>query len=90
MYEALSYGRIPVIIDTDILLPPEVDWNRVALIVPLQSVNRLYDIIKDDYDSNSAEQFRIRQQHAIRSMQRLHSLDWINELAREIKKLAQS
>ncbi len=34
MYEALNYGRVPVIVDTDMVLPKQIDWKRLALRVP--------------------------------------------------------
>ena len=43
LYEVLSCGRIPVIIDTDILLPCDnvIDWNKFIITTP-ENIN--YDI----------------------------------------------
>ena len=48
IYEALNFGRIPVIIDTDIVLPQQIDWQQSAIVVPYGSLERIYDIILND------------------------------------------
>jgi len=38
LYEALRMGRVPVIIDTHMVLPEGIDWAKVALIVPYRDL----------------------------------------------------
>jgi len=77
VYEALKYGRIPVIIDTEMVLPPEIDWDQVAIRVPYDQVNDVYDIISNDYGSRSADEFLARQQAAFSTMIELESMGWL-------------
>lgn len=88
MYEALSHGRVPVIIDTDMVLPKEIDWERLAIRVPYASIDRIYEYLLEDYESHSAEKFLARQQAAIETMQELQSMRWIKKLANETLALA--
>lgn len=80
MYEALSRGRIPVIIDTDVVLPKEVDWNDLSIVVPYELLNRLYELICLDYSSHSPSEFVARQQRAFSTMERLRNMGWVNRL----------
>jgi hypothetical protein len=45
LYEALCVGRIPVIVDTDQLLPwaGVVPWDELAVVVPVGELDRLAD-----------------------------------------------
>ncbi len=66
LYETLSLGRIPVIIDTDRAFPfsDVVDWRKFALVVDFRDLKRLPDIIADFHASLSPEQFEMMQQEA--------------------------
>ena len=81
IYEALSYGRIPVIIDTEIVLPKEIEWEQVSLVVPYERLNDIYDIILDDYNSKAGSDFIARQHKALSTIEKLRSLDWVRDLA---------
>ena len=83
-YEALSRGKIPVIIDTDVVLPREIDWDSLSVIVPYRSLGRIYEIILRDYESKSASDFMARQKKAFASMAELRSLRWIKDMADEL------
>lgn len=53
LYEVLSCGRIPIIVDTDISLPCEnvVDWNKFIITTPEninKDIKRWWDNITDD------------------------------------------
>ena len=85
VYEALSYGRVPVIIDTDTVLPDTVDWRDVALIVPYGDVNRLNEIISEDHISRSEESFLQRQAHAFVATQSMRSLGWLEDIVTLVK-----
>ena len=64
-YEALSLGRIPILIDTDIVLPLEavVDYSCI-LRVSHRDIVRLGDIVADFYDSLTDEKFVAMQEVA--------------------------
>jgi hypothetical protein len=77
VYEALKYGRIPVIIDTEMVLPTEIDWDQVAIRIPYDRLNDVYDIIANDYCSRSADEFLARQRAAFSTMRELESMRWL-------------
>jgi hypothetical protein len=87
-YEALSFGRVPVIIDTDVVLPPDIDWDRVALRVPYASLDKIYEVIRADYNSRSSTDFMKRQKEALAAIADVSSLNWIDDVARQIKSLS--
>lgn len=66
-YEALSLGRIPILIDTDMAMPLEktLDYSKCILRVHHTDIGRLGDIIADFYESLTEEQF-IEMQRAAR------------------------
>ena len=66
IYEALSSGRIPIIVDTDIVLPKEINWDRVSLKVPYESLDKLADMVFHDYEARSGVEFMARQTEALR------------------------
>jgi hypothetical protein len=84
IYEALGHGRIPVIIDTDMVLPKEIDWDSVSVRVPYQSLDKIYDLIIADYHSHSEKEFLERQQVALSTMAELKSMRWIKKLSSEV------
>ncbi len=58
-YEALSMGRIPILIDTDVVLPLEdmIHYDDCILRVPYTDVDRLGDIVSEFYAQLSEEKF---------------------------------
>jgi hypothetical protein len=66
LYETLSLGRIPVIIDTDKVLPLEnqVDYSQFSLRVSYKDIARLGDIVADLYDKLTDEEFVMMQKRA--------------------------
>lgn len=64
--EALSMGRIPVLIDTDVVLPLEdvIDYSRVIVHVPMNRVADTPRFVRDLYDSLSEEEWQGRQRLA--------------------------
>jgi Exostosin family len=88
IYEALNFGRIPVIVDTDVVLPKEINWDRLSIIVPYKSLHGLYDAIVQDYESRSGDDFLARQQEAFSTMTELRSMRWVKDLASELSNLA--
>lgn len=65
-YEALSLGRIPLLIDTDMVLPLEgvIDYSKCILRVPHTELHRIGEIVADFYSSLSDEQFIAMQKAA--------------------------
>lgn len=66
LYEILSLGRIPLILDTERNLPfsDEVDYTSFSLIVDFRRIRRLPDIVADFHASLSARQFEAMQEAA--------------------------
>ncbi|MBP9668961.1 MAG: exostosin family protein [Candidatus Pacebacteria bacterium] len=65
-YEALSLGRIPILIDTDMVLPLEnaLDYSKFILRVPHTEVHRLGEIVHDFYATLTDESFANMQRAA--------------------------
>lgn len=84
LYETLNYGRVPVIIDTDMVLPKEIDWKRLAVIVPYRSRDTVYEAIVQDYQSRSGADFVARHHAAISTMAELRNMQWLESLADEV------
>jgi Exostosin family len=85
IYETLSRGRIPVIIDTDVVLPKELNWDRLSIRVPYESLGFICDIIMKDYQSRSGPEFMERQQEALSTMAELRTMRWVKDLANEMR-----
>lgn len=81
--KALAFGRIPILVDTDMVLPLEdvIDYSTCVLRVPYTELARLPDIVADFYASLSNEQF-IEMQHQARRVfaQYLRSDSFFNYL----------
>jgi hypothetical protein len=88
LYETLSFGRVPVILDTQVVLPEEIDWEKLCVRIPYSSMTQIYDVIRDDYESRDAAEFLQRQDAAIKSMQQVRSLKWMDRLASRIVEAA--
>jgi hypothetical protein len=48
-YEALSFGRIPILLDTDCVLPFSniIDWNKFIIKINIDDITNLDSIIRD-------------------------------------------
>lgn len=84
-YEALRFGRVPVLIDTHTVLPEGIDWDRLAIRVPYRKLHDISEIIACDYRNRSAEEFIARQKLAFDLMADLDSGTWINGLATDVR-----
>lgn len=64
--EALSLGRIPVLIDTDTVLPFEdsIDYSRIVVRVPMNRVGETPRYIREFYDALTNEEWQERQRLA--------------------------
>ncbi len=85
VYETLSRGRIPVIIDTDVVLPKEINWGDLSIIVPYEFLHKIYDLVRLDYNSRSEWEFAVRQNKAFSSMAELQTMSWMRSLATKVK-----
>lgn len=57
-YEALSLGRVPILIDTDMPLPGEASWYDGAIVrVSWRDIGKLPEIIAEQYESLGDETF---------------------------------
>ncbi len=83
VYEALRFGRVPVIIDTKMVLPPNVDWEEVALIIPGDAPDEIPRRILEDHRSRSEEQFLKRQQKAFETSAWLDRENWLVDAVRD-------
>lgn len=61
-------------------LPPQVDWDSVAIRIPYTSLSRLHAIVKSDYDSKSTTQFMERQKLALATSERLIAAEWLDQV----------
>jgi hypothetical protein len=77
LFEILSLGRIPVIIDTERILPFSefVDWRKFSLIVDFRDIRKLPDIIADFHASLSPNQFEEMQRQAREAFVRYFRVD---------------
>lgn len=80
VYEALRYGRVPVIIDTDMMMPEQVPWDRVAIRISYEKLPYLQEIIAEDYHSKNASEFIERQGYAFRAIDYLDGMSWLDKL----------
>jgi hypothetical protein len=90
LYETLSRGRIPVIIDTDVVLPQEIDWNDLSLRIPYGSLDKIYEIVRSDYETHSAADFVARQQRALSTMAELRTMRWVDNLVKDVGAVIES
>ncbi|GAO41040.1 exostosin domain-containing protein [Flavihumibacter petaseus] len=58
-FESMSAGRIPVLIDTDIVLPLEnkIDWNSLCCIVPEKQIPHIGDRLLEFHNEWKGERF---------------------------------
>jgi len=64
--ETLSLGRVPVLIDTDAVLPLEdvIDYSKIMVRVPMIDVKNIAAYVREFYDSLTNEEWQHRQRLA--------------------------
>lgn len=82
-YEALRFGRIPVIIDSDMVLPSSIDWEGVGLIVPDECRASIRTRIVEDYETRSTSAFLERQALAFGTSAYLDGDKWLSDCIEE-------
>lgn len=67
--ETLSLGRIPVLVDTDVVLPleKEIDYSKIIVCVPMEQVANTPRYIRNFYDSLTEKEWQ-RRQHLAREI----------------------
>ncbi len=88
-YETLAYGRIPVLIDTDMMLPPNVNWDELCVRVPYENIGELEKIIRNDYDTKTESDFIERQEKALKVVEDFRKMSWQEDIIEQIAKAAQ-
>jgi len=75
LYEILSCGRIPLLIDTDCVLPFDhiLDWKKICLWVDQTMIEAIADIVWEFHLSLSEEEFKQMEHRARRVYE-----DWIS------------
>jgi len=70
-FEALSVGRIPILIDTDVPLPLEdrIDYDAFIVRVPWKDVDRTGEIVADFFDRTDDERIQEMQRLARRTFE---------------------
>ena len=70
--EVLSLGRIPVIIDTDTILPFEdrIDYSKIVVRVPMEHIANTAQYIREFYDALSEEEWKSRQELAYETFEK--------------------
>src|SRR3989344_1856249 len=65
-YETLALGRIPILIDTDNVLPleDEIDYEKFIIRVDYRNINSFARIVKEKYESMSNDEFVAMQERA--------------------------
>jgi hypothetical protein len=60
LFETLSLARIPILIDTDVVLPYEVaiDWNKYCIFVKESNIASIGRRVKEFHDNLSEERFK--------------------------------
>lgn len=66
LYETLSLGRVPLIIDTDVILPLEdfLDYSKFSIRVHFSDLNKLPEIVFEEYSRMSPDEFLFMQRRA--------------------------
>jgi hypothetical protein len=88
-YETLSFGRIPVLIDTNMVLPPNVNWDELCVRIPYENISELEKIIRNDYENKTESDFLERQEKALKTMEELRKRLWLKDVIAEIATSAQ-
>jgi hypothetical protein len=83
LYEAMSMGRIPVIVDTDLALPRDdvIPWSEIAVWAAADQVDRLGDVVEAFHERLSPGDF-VDLQHRLRQiwLDHLRPQAWLADL----------
>jgi len=85
LYEALKFGRVPILVDTDMVLPDGLDWDQLVVRVPYSRLPEIGEIVAQDYHQRSASGFIQRQQQALHVMAQLQGGAWADGLVGDVR-----
>jgi hypothetical protein len=83
-YETLAFGRVPILIDTDMVLPLGINWDDLCIKIPYNNLNELEARIRQDYDTKTKQDFLERQKKALETIKQLNKLNWLENIVDEI------
>lgn len=83
VYEALRFGRIPVIVDTDMVLPDREMLEQLGIIIAYDDVATIMDVIADDHARHDAAAFAERQRRALAYSAELLDPAWLGPRLRK-------
>ena len=86
LYETLKFGRVPVLIDTDMVLPGGMDWDELVVRVPYSRLSKIGEIVAQDYRNRSAAEFILRQRRALEAMEQLQAGGWADGLVADVRR----
>ena len=88
--EVLAAGRIPVIIDTDLLLPPlpGMQWEDFSVMVPFRQINDIGRIVSEFHNRLTEDDFQHKCHLAKTAFERMLPHHYIGQIIGEIKRKA--
>jgi len=86
LYEALKFGRVPVLIDTEMVLPEGVPWDELIVRVPYSRLSEIGEIVSRDYEHRTSTEFIARQKLAIQTMTELQDGGWATGLVNDVRR----
>ena len=88
MYEVMSAGRIPILIDTNLQRPPLKNsrWEDFCVIVPFQEIHRLGEIVEEFHHKLSPEDFLTVCQKSRAAFEELLPHKFVFQIIQEIVK----
>lgn len=92
-FETLSLGRIPVLIDTECILPLEnvIDYSKIIVRVPARDISKLPNIISDFYNKLNNDEFVETQKNARKVFETYLRYDsFFNRLFSDLRRLPYS
>ena len=86
--EVLAAGRIPVIIDTDLLLPPlsGMQWEDFSVMVPFRQINDIGRIVSEFHNRLTEDEFQHKCHLAKTAFEQLLPHHYIGQIIGEIKR----
>jgi hypothetical protein len=85
-FEALKFGRVPVLIDTDVVLPEGTNWDELMVRVPYSRLPEISDIVAEDHRNRTAADFIARQQLGLRTISDLEGGSWVGGLIDDVRR----
>jgi|GEM_PF-872855 len=86
IYEVMSAGRIPILIDTNLQLPTlkKVNWQDFCIIVPFAEIHRLGEIVENFHNKLSPEDFLVACQKSKAAFEELLPHNFVLQILQEI------